>query len=187
MSKGGARHKGKDAIDMVRAHSLFALHQPLIADLGPYEIVPRAGAIDPLGLHILSPLLLDLVGQLVPSAEPKEADIRFALSRLLMLCPDMNKTDHNNLTWINLKAERLGTALNHLRRLQRSDEISRYKVMAKLTGPAWTGHKQRINNRTNKQTFKTNNQHQQPLNPTSNLTSLGRTSSCAGPDHPQNR
>ena len=98
MSKGGARHKGKDAIDTVRTHSLCALHQPLIADLGPYEIVPRAGAIDPLGLHILSPFLLDLVGQLAPSAEPKEADIRFAISRLRMLYPDMNKSDYNNLT-----------------------------------------------------------------------------------------
>ena len=137
---------------------MFELHQPLLADLGPYETVPRAGAIDALGLHIMSPFLLDLVTQLVPSAEPKEADLRFALQRLLMLFPDMNTSAFSNLTWLNKKAERLSTILNHLRRLKRSDEVAQYKVMAKLNGPAWAGNKQIINKRTHKRKTSTNKQ-----------------------------
>ena len=144
--KGGHRHKSKDALDMAQAHSLFELHCDLIADLGSYETVQRSGAIGAKGLHALCPLLMDIVGHLCPSAEPKESDLRSAIQHLLMRDPAMNKSGTSNMTWVNSKADMLSTALNHLRRFQRADELALGKIMAKLTMTAWLGSQTTNNN-----------------------------------------
>jgi hypothetical protein len=158
--KGGHRHKSKDALDMAQAHSLFELHCDLIADLGSYETVQRSRSIDAQGLHAMCPLLMDIVVHLCPSAEPKESDLRSAIQRLLMRDPAMNNSGTSNMTWVNSKAEKLSTALNHLRRLKRADALAMGKIMGKLTATAWRGSTPHNNNCTHKQ--HTHTQFNQP-------------------------
>ena len=188
MVKGGIRHKCKDKLDMVQAHVIFELHWQTLADLGPYETVPRSGAMDPIGLSRLTPFLMDLVGQLCPSAEPKEMDLRNAVQRLLMMHPEINKTEFNNCSWINVKAERLITVLNHLRRLKRSDELTVCKFMSKVTAPSWLGNTQIINKRTTKQptpqlyqqTRNHNDRHNQPHNTGNHSNKHAIQPTCSG-------
>lgn len=104
----------------------------MVQDLGAYEVLSRAQACDPKALMKLLPLVKGLLN-LEATAEIAPKCFMSALVRMLADKPELNKTSWNGKVWANLKAERLGTLLFHVRRLARDPDYVR-QLVTKLSG-----------------------------------------------------
>jgi hypothetical protein len=129
--RGGARHKAKPYIDTGLLFKVLNKHEELVADMKGYEVVSRNSAVDPKALHALLPLVNDLLG-LVPSAEVHPGPLRQALYQMIQQKPVLNTSKFKGSVWIQMRAERLGTLLFHVRRLGRG--IGDQSLCTNLTG-----------------------------------------------------
>ena len=80
-------------------------------------MISRNQTVDPKGLMHCFPLLDDLI-KLSKTAEIHSQPIRQAFLKLLQENPNINDTKFNGSVFINLKADRIGVLLCHLRRLK---------------------------------------------------------------------
>lgn len=131
MSKGGARHFAKPAVDPGIILRIFKNHSALIANLGIYETVSKSGAVSPQGLLDCKALLQDII-EVAPTCELAPQVLRTSLMNLLTHDVSLNSTKWNGATWCNIKAERVTVLLAHLRKLARDKEQQRI-CTAKLT------------------------------------------------------
>ena len=131
MSKGGARHFTKPAIDPGIILRTFKDHSALIANLGIYETVSKSGAVSPKGLLDCKALLQDIT-EVAPTCELAPQVLRTSLMNLLAHDVSLNSTKWNGATWCNIKAERVTVLLAHLRKVARDKEQQRL-CTAKLT------------------------------------------------------
>lgn len=131
MSKGGARHFTKPAIDPGIILRIFKDHSALIANLGIYETVSKSGAVSPKGLLDCEALLQDIT-EVAPTCELAPQVLRTSLMNLLAHDVSLNSTKWNGATWCNIKAERVTVLLAHLRKVARDKEQQRL-CTAKLT------------------------------------------------------
>ena len=131
MSKGGARHFTKPAIDPGIILRIFKDHSALIANLGIYETVSKSGAVSPKGLLDCKALLQDIT-EVAPTCELAPQVLRTSLMNLLAHDVSLNSTKWNGATWCNIKAERVTVLLAHLRKVARDKEQQRL-CTAKLT------------------------------------------------------
>ena len=129
--RGGARHKAKPYIDTGLLFKVLSKHEELLTDMKGYEVVSRNSAVDPKALYGLLPLVNDLLG-LVPSAEVHPGPLRQALYQMIQQKPCLNNSKFKGSVWINMRAERLGTLLFHVRRLSRG--IGDQSLCTNLTG-----------------------------------------------------
>ena len=102
----------------------------LIRNLGAYNTTSRNQSVSPKGIMHCYSLLCDLV-ELSSSAEIHTQPLRQALLECVQEDPSLNDTKWNCGVWANIKCERLGTLLFHLRKLKNQDDLSSYA--AKLT------------------------------------------------------
>ena len=130
--RGGARHTAKPFTDEGVLLKVLGDHKELVKDLGPYESISRSGAVDPRGLLRCKDLLQDLL-RAEPTAEVHTQPLRSALLRLMKADPSVNTTVFNGSVWTNLKAERLGCLLNHLRKFCRAEVEGKSNAASKLT------------------------------------------------------
>ena len=82
-------------------------------------------------MDALLPLVNDLLG-LVPSAEVHPGPLRQALYQMIQQKPVLNTSKFKGSVWIQMRAERLGTLLFHVRRLGRG--IGDQSLCTSLTG-----------------------------------------------------
>ena len=80
-------------------------------------MISRNQTVDPKGLMHCFPLLDDLI-KLSKTAEIHSQPIRQAFLKLLQENPNINDTKFNGSVFVNLKADRIGVLLCHLRRLK---------------------------------------------------------------------
>lgn len=118
-------------------------HEELIGDLGPYELLNKAGAVSPTGLCRNLPLVKGLLA-IAPTATIAPSPLRQALVLLAGQMPHCNKTRFNGATWSNLKAERLTCLLSHLRGLKKDQDQMRICGM-KLTGSQMLALQEAVN------------------------------------------
>ena len=116
--RGGARHKAKPYVDPGLLFQVLDKHEDLVTDLKGYEVLSRNSAVDPKALHSLLPLLNALL-DLVPSAECHPGSLRQALCQMLQKKPCLNTSKFTGSVWINMRAERLGTFLSHVRKVSK--------------------------------------------------------------------
>eukprot|EP00435_Cladocopium_sp_Y103_P053550 s2178_g17.t1 len=131
MSKGGARHFAKPAIDPGILLRIFKDHSALISNLGIYETVSKSGAVSPKGLLDCKALLQDII-EVAPTCELAPQVLRTSLMNLLAHDVSLNSTKWNGATWCNIKAERVTVLLSHLRKVAREKDQQRL-CTAKLT------------------------------------------------------
>ena len=116
--RGGARHKAKPYVDPGLLFQVLDKHEELVTDLKGYEVLSRNSAVDPRALHSLLPLLNALL-DLVPTAECHPGSLRLALCQMLQKKPTLNTSKFKGSVWINMRAERLGTFLSHVRKVSK--------------------------------------------------------------------
>ena len=121
MRKGGNRHRSKPLVDSMLLFNKLNKHKDFVKNLGVYESLSRNGAVDPKGLAYNLPLLNALI-EIAQSAEVHAAPLKKGLLHLLTLSPDLNNTQFNGIVWVNLRAERITTLLNHIRRFARDPD-----------------------------------------------------------------
>ena len=97
MSKGGARHFTKPAIDPGIILRIFKDHSALIANLGIYETVSKSGAVSPKGLLDCKALLQDIT-EVAPTCELAPQVLRTSLMNLLAHDVSLNSTKWNGAT-----------------------------------------------------------------------------------------
>ena len=124
MARGGPNHKAKVYTDPSLLLQVLGQKPELVADLGQYETVSRAGAVDPAGLVKVAPLVKGLLA-VCPSASVAPGPLRQALLSMLTSMPEVNKTKWNGSTWSNLKQDRLATIFFHIRKLARDQDQMR--------------------------------------------------------------
>ena len=132
MGKGGARHFAKPMVDGGLLYKAFHSHRDVLIDLGDYETLSRNGSPCFEGL-IKSAGLIEDVLLLEPSAELHPQPVKAALLKLLSGNASLNTTQFNGQVWINLRAERLCTLLNHVRKAARDPESLKQAAL-KLCG-----------------------------------------------------
>ena len=110
--------------------------QETLEDLGPYEHVSKNNSPDPKGLVKTLPLWKGLL-KLESSGEIHTQPLRTALISLLAEAPQLNNTRHSGQVWANLKMERIGTILFHVRKLGRESLAA---AAAKLTREEYEKH-----------------------------------------------
>ena len=120
MTWGGSRHKRKPFVDVGLLFKAFDKHADLLKDLKGYEKCSRTASPDPLALCSIYPLAETLV-QLEPTAEIHGQCVRQALGQLLVHKPEVNDSEYAGRVWLNLRAERITTILNHIRELARDE------------------------------------------------------------------
>ena len=116
--RGGARHKAKPYVDPGLLFQVLDKHEELVTDLKGYEVLSRNSAVDPRALHSLLPLLNALL-DLVPTAECHPGSLRLALCQMLQKKTTLNTSKFKGSVWINMRAERLGTFLSHVRKVSK--------------------------------------------------------------------
>ena len=124
MPRGGPNHKAKVYTDPSLLLQVLGQKPELVADLGQYETVSRAGAVNPAGLVKVAPLVKGLLA-VCPSASVAPGPLRQALLSMLTSMPEVNKTKWNGSTWSNLKQDRLATIFFHIRKLVRDQDQMR--------------------------------------------------------------
>ena len=124
MARGGPNHKAKVYTDPSLLLQVLGQKPELVADLGQYETVSRAGAVDPAGLVKVAPLVKGLLA-VCPSASVAPGPLRQALLSMLTSMPEVNKTKWNGSTWSNLKQDRLATIFSHIKKLARDQDQMR--------------------------------------------------------------
>ena len=132
--KGGHRHRNfvKSYIDPGILFDILSRHDDLLPQFGAYDHVSRNQSIDPKGwLQVLS-LVKSLI-KASPSCEIHSNPLRGALLQLVCSKPNLNTSKWNGTVWSNLRCERTGVVLQHMRRLKNSPEEMR-KAAGKLTG-----------------------------------------------------
>ena len=101
-------------------------------DFGKYDTLARSQAVCPQGLIANTDLLQLLIG-CSPKLEFSMTIFRKPITEVVNQKPRFNDTSYNNNIWSSLKAERILTTCNHLRRLAR--EPVRFKqAAAKCSG-----------------------------------------------------
>lgn len=130
--KGGHRNYVKSYIDPGILFDTLSRHDDLLPQLGAYDHVSRNQSIDPKGLIQVLPLVKSLI-KASPSCEIHSNPLRSALVQLVCSKPNLNTSQWNGTVWSNLRCERIGVVLHHMRRLKNSLEEMR-KAAAKLTG-----------------------------------------------------
>jgi len=99
---------------------------------GKYDSLARSQAANPQGLLANESLLKLLLG-CSPRLKFSMTTLRKPINDVVNMKPRMNDASYNNSIWSSLKAERILTMCNHLRRLAR--EPARYKqAAAKCSG-----------------------------------------------------
>ena len=116
--RGGARHKAKPYVDPGLLFKVLDKHEDLVTDLKGYEVLSRNSAVDPKALHSLLPMLNELL-DLVPSAEIHPGSLRQSLYQMLQKKPCLNTSKFKGSVWIQMRAERLGTLMYHVRRVSK--------------------------------------------------------------------
>ena len=110
-------------------------HESLLKHFGPYSAISANQAVDPKGpIHCLG-LLEDLV-KLSPTAEIHPGPLRQALLKMLDGNPWLNDSRFNGGVWVNLKSERIGIILKHVRRVKGQDDVK--NLASKLTAAEFT-------------------------------------------------
>ena len=117
-SRGGARHKPAPVVDEDILMTIFEKHKEVISNFGAYESVSRAQAVRGKGILHCMALLEDMV-EACPSADCPAPSAKQAMQKLAVNHPSVNSTVYNCNVWASLRCERLGTILNHIRRLRR--------------------------------------------------------------------
>ena len=128
--KGGARNFVKSFIDPGLLFQALSKHEDMLPEFGLYDTISRNQSIDPKGLVQVLPLVKDLI-KVSPSAEIHTDPLRAALLRVVCHNPSVNTSKWNGTVWANIRCERIGVLLLHMRRLKSSDEVR--KAAAKLT------------------------------------------------------
>ena len=128
--KGGPRHTSKPHVDVSLFLQTLQRHESIIMNFGAYTMLSRSQSVDPKGLMHCFPLLDDLI-KLSKTAEIHSQPIRQALLKLLQENPNLHDTKFNGSVFVNLKAERTGVPLCHLRRLK--FQVDMGACAAKLT------------------------------------------------------
>ena len=129
--RGGARHKAKPFVDTGLLLKLLGKHEELIKDFKSYDGLSRNSAVDPRGLVNVLHFVNDVL-ELSPSCEVHPQPLRNSLLQLLSNKPHLNLTKFNGSVWVNMKAERVGVVLHHVRRLARTGPNS--SCTSSLTG-----------------------------------------------------
>ena len=130
--KGGHRNFVKSYIDPGILFDTLSRHDDLLPQFGAYDHVSRNQSIDPRGLLQALPLVKSLI-KASPSCEIHSNPLRGALLQLVCSKPNLNTSKWNGTVWSNLRCERIGVVLHHMRRLKNSPEEVR-KAAGKLTG-----------------------------------------------------
>ena len=130
--KGGHRNFVKSYIDPGILFDTLSRHDDLLPQFGAYDHVSRNQSIDPKGLLQVLPLVKSLI-KASPSCEIHSNPLRGALLQLVCSKPNLNTSKWNGTVWSNLRCERIGVVLHHMRRLKNSPEEVR-KAAGKLTG-----------------------------------------------------
>ena len=121
-TKGGSRHNAKPMVDEGLLLKALEEHKDIVQNMGPYEKISK--------LMLVLPLMRCLI-ELQPTAEIHTSSLRKAIFGLLFNDATLNDTKWSGTVWTNLKVERIGVILYHMRRLQGSDMKT---CAAKLTG-----------------------------------------------------
>ena len=122
MGKGGARHTSKPVVDVDLLVTCLADHKDLLADLGPYEQISRNQCCNPKALLKVLPLIKGLV-TLESTAEIQPGNLRQAVMQVLMEHPALNKSKWNGGLCVNIRVERVGVILYHMRRLKQGEDL----------------------------------------------------------------
>lgn len=141
--RGGARHKAKPYVDTDLLFSVFSSHEGLVSNLGSYKHVSRSQVPCPRGLVYTMPLWSALV-RVEPSGEVHTQPMRTALLSLLSQKPSLNQTPHTGEVWANLKTERIGCILTHVRKCKR-DHAQLQVAAAKLSREEFEQFKKHLN------------------------------------------
>ena len=118
MVKGGARNFAKPSVDPGLVLKILKDNAEVVKDLGAYETVSRASAVQPHGLLQVRHLLEDII-EVSPTCELQASVLRTALMNLLTSNISLNNTQFNGNTWSNQKAERITVLLCHTRKVAR--------------------------------------------------------------------
>ena len=114
MPRGGARNYKKPWVSEEVLYGVLASNVDLVKDLGSYESVMKSWAVDYGGLVMCENLVLAFL-KVCPMCVVHDKALRKAVSKLLLLDPDVNQTKYRDDVWVNMRCERLGTLLNHVR------------------------------------------------------------------------
>lgn len=130
--RGGARRKSSPVVDADILATIFEKHKSIVANFGVYESTSRNQAVKGKGILHCRPLLWDLL-EACPIGDMPAPSAKQAMAVLVLNDPSLNSTIYNTSIWSQLRCERVGTLLYHLRRLKR--EPARFKQCAlTLTG-----------------------------------------------------
>eukprot|EP00438_Fugacium_kawagutii_P029461 Skav209228 [mRNA] locus=scaffold293:121256:122537:- [translate_table: standard] len=124
MSRGGARHFAKPDVDPGVLLRTLRDHAETIKDLGTYETISKAGAVNPKGLLYCKSLLQDII-EIAPTCQIGPQALRTSLMQLLTHNVTLNTSKFNGSTWANIKSERLTVLLAHCRKVARDKEQQR--------------------------------------------------------------
>lgn len=133
--KGGYRHTAKPHVDVGLLLEALKKHESLLKNFGPYSAISGNQAVDPKGLIHCLGLLQDLV-KLSPTAEIHSSPLRQALLKMLEENPGLNDSRFNGGIWVNLKSERIGIILKHVRRVKGQGDVK--NLASKLTAAEFT-------------------------------------------------
>ena len=120
--KGGCRHTAKPHVDIGLLLETLKKHESLLKHFGPYSAISANQAVDPKGLIHCLGFLEDLV-KLSPTAEIHPGPLRQALLKMLGDNPGLNDSRFNGGVWVNLKSERIGIILKHVRRVKGQEDV----------------------------------------------------------------
>ena len=102
-----------------------------MVDMKGYEVLSRNSAVNGKALHQALPLIDALIAR-EPSAEIHPHAARNALMKLITEVPKLNSSKFNGSVYVNLRAERLGVLLHHVRKLASCPSVP--SVVSSLTG-----------------------------------------------------
>ena len=133
--KGGCRHTAKPFVDVGLLLEALKRQESVLKNFGPYAAISSNQAVDPKGLMHCFYLLEGLV-KLSPTAEVHTNPLRQALLKMLGDNPSLNDSRFNGGVWVNLKCERIGIILKHLRKVKGQEEAK--NLASKLTAAEFT-------------------------------------------------
>ena len=133
--KGGARNFVKSFIDPGLLFQALSKHEDLLPEFGLYDRISRNQSIDPKGLVEVLPLLKDLI-KVSPSADIHTNPLRSALLKVVCNNPSVNTSRCNGTVWANIRCERIGVLLLHMRRLK-SSTAQHKRGRAQVTRTPW--------------------------------------------------
>ena len=115
--KGGARHTSKPQVDPGLLFRCLIQHKDLVCNFGPYEAISKTQAANPKGLLKNIPLIKGLV-QLESTGEIHATCMRNAVFQMVL-----EDSKWSGGVWTNIRVERIGTLLFHVRRLKLGDGL----------------------------------------------------------------